>query len=89
MKHLPHNATAIQLSASDMSQAVEYWLNTSILKEPCTVIAIKELTTMEGGRFEIEFDRSQNESPTFIPTVETEMAKDFMGAEPIHGMDKK
>lgn len=61
MKKLPFHATIIQLSKGDMQNAVEYWLNAVMLKAPCAVIAVKEIATEEGGRFEIEFGQMQHE----------------------------
>ena len=77
MKNLPDNKTVIQLSRGDMRRAIEYWLNGVMLKDPCHVTSIQELQTSSGGSFEIQFDRIDHESKN-----------DFMGSEPIHGMDK-
>ncbi len=61
MKNLPSHKSIIQLSKGDMENAVEYWLNAVMLKAPCAVTNIQELSKAEGGRFEIEFGQMQHE----------------------------
>lgn len=63
MKHLPANETIIQLSLGDMQQAVEFWLNQQLLKEHCTVTAVKEMSIQSGCTFEIEFGRELPANP--------------------------
>ena len=66
MKHLPKHKTIIQLSLGDMQQAMEFWLNSVFLKEPCTVTAVKELSALDGGTFEIEFGRQIYDEPEAV-----------------------
>ena len=75
MKALPQHKTLIQLSQGDICAAIEYWLNELILKVPCEVSGVRELQVMEGGRFEIIFDRPDNQ-------------KDSMDGEPMNILDQ-
>ena len=66
MNKLPRHKTIIQLSQGDMQQAVEFWLNKILLKELCAVTAIKELSALDGGTFEIEFGRQIYDEPEAV-----------------------
>jgi hypothetical protein len=70
MKEIPQHKTLMQLSQGDICAAIEYWLNSRILKTPCSVDGITELSTAKGGGFEIVFDRRP------IPTEDTAELRD-------------
>lgn len=52
----PDNTVEIELTEGDMKKAVENYLNDHILKRPCTVIGLKNPSTVHG--YKIRFEKA-------------------------------